>query len=115
MFTESQINCLVFMIIVVLVVILLGYVRFRHLSALYNPDEVDVMLEAQGIATRCNICQDSRGDYGIVQASSWRLHFHHLSRLESHQTIARRCVRCGHIELFSKHTFDEFVKVSKRP
>lgn len=114
MLDNAQTKCLLFMGLVVAVTVILGYIRFRHLATLYNADEVDVMLEAQGIATRCNICQDSRGDYGIVQAQAWRVKFHHLNRLEMHETIARRCVRCGHIELFSKHTFDEFVKVSKR-
>lgn len=115
MFNDPQLKCLLFMAMAILAVIILGYIRFRHLAQLYNADEVDVMLEAQGIATRCNICQDSRGDYGVIQSQAWRMKFHHLNRLEAHETIARRCVRCGHIELFSKHTFDEFVKVSKRP
>jgi hypothetical protein len=103
------------LLVVLALTVIAGFVRYRHLARLYDPTEVDVMLEAAGITSRCNICQDGRGDFGIVQTAAIRLRFVALNRREVHETVARRCLHCGHIELFSKHTFDEFLKASRRP
>lgn len=114
MIDDAILAAICIVIAILVVASLLGYIRFREMQRLYKSAEVDTMLEAQAISNQCKVCNDSRHDFGVVMSQAWRVTFAPLETGKQVQIIARRCVRCGHIEMFAKGQFDQFIHGGKR-